>query len=611
MLIIGHPSPSLVHFGADFVSDLNEGMDRFKNHAYQVVMIPFDHNNETALRLAQDIVETRSATQIVAVAQNLEPRELLKITRQNRLFKILNTYSDPFFEDCLRQALEESALIEQNNQMAQLTSDLNLKLKGLYSELEDRIDKRSRFLSESRRKLLVTNRNIELLREAFIAVHRASSIGEMETLLNEALKDSLELSWTRIFFQPHDQIFAKQNTVQLSFAIHACPLFRDQEQLGTIFFLRVREFPFSKAEVDFLSRIGEAVALSIDRLAKIEQSENLQRQWDATFNAISDPVSIIDANYTIVQTNRNFLTKTATLSEQVIGSKCHEVLFARKSPCDNCKLGTQFKLQNPHKKRKSTEVLDVFSQKFKLKPEDPSLYVNMYHDISEQVQMEAQILESAKLAELGVIGSSIAHELNNPLGGILNFLQLIQMEMDKKDTHYQDIHEMELGAQRCKEIVQNLLGFSRTSAVDTKKDLDLKDVIHRSLKILELQTRSRGIEIRLHLPEEPLKTDGHLNLLSQALKNILQRAVDSISEKMSHKSGFIGLIEVRAEKTDTEFRIDIIDNGGDLPSGASSGIGISVANQIIHEHSGKLEISSQTLAGSIAKIHLPRPDFRS
>src|SRR5690606_2311847 len=126
---------------------------------------------------------------------------------------------------------------------------------------------------------------------------------------------------------------------------------------------------------------------------------------------------------------------------------------------------------------------------------EPAVFVNLYHDITKQLKMERQIMESTKLAELGTIGSSIAHELNNPLGGILSFTQLIKMDMSPDHPLYPDIVEMEAGVQRCKEIVQNLLGFTRNPNIDQEDDINLWEVMQRALKIVELQTKSLGVEV--------------------------------------------------------------------------------------------------------------------
>src|SRR5690606_29198531 len=147
--------------------------------------------------------------------------------------------------------------------------------------------------------------------------------------------------------------------------------------------------------------------------------------------------------------------------------------FGRNSPCQGCTVGTSggssdsssvgsLQRKSGHENRNgatfrlkpartvggpSSEeqnvMYDVCSHEIQFKPEDRTLYVNMYHDVSAQLRYERQILESAKMAELGTIGSSIAHELNNPLGGMLSFIQLIKMDLSGDEPWFADIEEME------------------------------------------------------------------------------------------------------------------------------------------------------------------------
>jgi C4-dicarboxylate-specific signal transduction histidine kinase len=141
--------------------------------------------------------------------------------------------------------------------------------------------------------------------------------------------------------------------------------------------------------------------------------------------------------------------------------------------------------------------------------------------------------------------------------------------------------------------------------VDEEKDLDLREVITRAVKIVELQTKSRGIELKIVLPQDACIFRGHLNLLSQALRNLLQSSIDALIEKIISQKGFQGFIEIRLDQKPQEFLISILDNS--LGSEAASSLGLSVAGQIVHDYGGFLEISSQSRPFRVAKISLPRP----
>src|SRR6185312_3827248 len=144
----------------------------------------------------------------------------------------------------------------------------------------------------------------------------------------------------------------------------------------------------------------------------------------------------------------------------------------------------------------------------------------LLRDITDEIRYERRILEASKLAELGTIGSSIAHELNNPLGGMLSFLQLILMDLKKNEPYYSEIKEMEQAVLRCRDIVQNLLSFARKQDIGEFSVVDLRTVIDRSVKLIELQSKSKGIAIALAF-KEAAQIRGNINALSQALCNVL------------------------------------------------------------------------------------------
>ncbi|MEK7358664.1 MAG: PAS domain-containing sensor histidine kinase, partial [Bdellovibrionota bacterium] len=338
------------------------------------------------------------------------------------------------------------------------------------------------------------------------------------------------------------------------------------------------------------------------------------------------PVSLIATDFTVIRLNRAFAERSGSEPEKIIGRKCHEVLFGRPAPCEGCaiaeKLATNprdlnFRLKPSRTAGGHKVIYDVYSQKIRqqlpFKREDSDLFVNMYHDVSEQLRYERQILDSAKMAELGTIGSSIAHELNNPLGGMLSFLQLIKMDLKGDEAWFEDISEMELGARRCRDIVQSLLGFTRKSS-DAVEIVDLREVLEAALKITELQTRAMGITLVQNLPEEAVEVRGQFNTLAQTLRGFFQNAQESIGERVKRGDRTPGEIHVKltagASATDGAGDYNVIeieDNGfGQDETGT---IGLSMARELIDQHGGRLETRSTKGRGTTAIISLPRPVF--
>ena len=613
VLIVAHPRPSEAAFGADFAADFASASQIWNERAYPVVAMPTD--SAAALAFARLLEASAEPPQLVLVHAGDDAEAARRLLSHANAFRVLPSYHDARFERTVQEALEEHALAKQNAKLLQSVNEQNRRLVKLSAELEDRVEKRGRRLQEERARLDVANDRLEALHRALVAVHRARSAAEMERLINDALKDALGLAWTRISYgQRKPGTDARRNAQAKIFSVHsaALPNGLNKESLGEIEFARERGRPFARDEGSFLRQVAEAVALAIDRLAKLEESETLKQQWEATFDAIDEPVVILDRDRTISRTNRAFAAASGIAPEAAIGRLCHDALFGRAQPCEGCSLGANFRLAPASTRGGQNPIYQVFSQSVGDPARHPA-FVHMYRDVAPQLRLESQILESAKMAELGTIGSSIAHELNNPLGGMLSFIQLIKMDLKGDEPWAEDVADMENGARRCRDIVQNLLGFARKSTPRSEAtgDFDVREAALQALKIAELQTRALGVRVRYSAPDAPARARGEFNLVSQALRFFLQSAQDAIAGRAGREAAsgarFQGEIAMTVAIDGACVRVEISDNG-DAPerSDGSSELGLTVALDIVRAHGGEAQFDAGSGA-SIARLSFPRP----
>jgi signal transduction histidine kinase len=595
VLVVGPPLKETLSLGVDWVPMNGDALALFQSGSYDVLAAPLDFFSEPQQR--QFILKIKTARpylQLMVIHEDARClKELMLLHQEFEFAKVLPSFEKDKLEPSIMESLERAQSLKQEMELAELIHDQNSKLKSLYSDLEDRIEKRQRFLEESRRKTAIANLRWQNLREAMIAIHKSLSVHEMEQGLMDVLAPALSVSSVRVFFKPQDQLFAQQTKGSTSFCQFRAPLFRFQQPMGSVFFLRETGRAFLKEESDFLLRISEALSLALDRLSHLQQSETLREQWQATFNAIKDPVVLINKDFEVIQANSSALLRSQQTS--LVAKKCYQMLFHREAPCTHCQLGKSFRLES------RSEILDVTSQSL------DGLHFNIYHDISDQVRMERKILETARMAELGTIGSSIAHELNNPLGGVLSFVQLIKMDLKPEDAIYADLDEMEKGVKRCRDIIENLLGFTRNPEADEILELDLREVILRAMKIVELQTKTKDIEMKTFFPPTTAAFRGHFNMLSQAFKNVLQLAIDSLLERGPQNSSSAGIIEISIDAKDKEWIVQILDNGPG--QGRRNSLQYSISSQIVHEHGGILEIIGHPRQMTMAKFSFPRLGF--
>lgn len=238
-------------------------------------------------------------------------------------------------------------------------------------------------------------------------------------------------------------------------------------------------------------------------------------------------------------------------------------------------------------------------------------------DIEQQRLMRAQLAQADKLASIGELASGIAHEINNPLGIILGFTQLM-MRNQKEDTHlHADLKTIEKHTRHCKSIVEDLLNFARTSK--PKKELcDIHGIIEEVIHFIQQHTNSAEVQIKKAFNDD-------IGLLMLDEKNIKQVLINLIMNAR-HAVGNQGLITVRTKK-DTLFGdvlIEVTDNGSGIdkknlsrifdpffstkPTGEGTGLGLSVSYGIIKNHGGHIDVASEPGKGSTFTLKLPMPE---
>ena len=606
LLLVGPWPASLKDMGAVISHDLSEALLILQDSSFDVVALTVTSVLEKRFNdFFQSLKKKNPAAQILLVAPlEFDSKQLVHLHNQYRVHRVLQSFHDADLNDAIFSALEKAQQEKQNQNLETLIQDQNQALLRLQEDLEQRIEKRARSLSESRHRLRVLNSRTEALRKSMLSVYQAGSMLEMEQNLNESLASVAECSWIKIVTFPQDQSFQAQIKQMGSFSQLQIPLFKEQERIGSLFFMRPLNENFTREESDFLNRAAEAVTLAVIRIQKLNDSQTVKEQWETTFNSMSEPVAIISQDYDLVQMNSSSekLTASSTLAQ----TKCYQLLFDRKAPCPGCQLGTRYHVESIEK---SPRTYDVYSQSVRLDSERKNLFFNIYHDITEKLRLEKQLLDTAKRAELGTIGSSIAHELNNPLGGIITFTQILKSETQADKPLYSDLLALEQGALRCKDIIQNLLEFSRKPSHDQLQEINFVEILKKVIRLIEVKAKPAGLEIELQSSEKflPLKVDS--GRLSQIFAHLLQQQVQNLLDTPSVKKGkIIWKISRSIAGPISNLIFEAFDNSqGPLWDKNVNSFSYSLVEQVLRDLAASLEIPASTSLDLKAKISFSRP----
>jgi two-component system NtrC family sensor kinase len=602
--------------GADIAHTFENARQAIQNHHYHSITLSQNlMSHLQALEIVEFVKNKNPDTQIIFISDSTQgytqAQDVQQISNKFSVFKILSQFDEKLLFRTIQESLEEYNLKQQNNELLKILSEQNEKLQIITKDLEDRIVIRQQGLLESKEKLIQTSKYYGSILIALVTIQKSESVSEMERTLLNSLSEPLNISWVRILFQSQTNMANDAKKTLKNYAIFEHDLIIEKRNLGKIIFAKEgghENDKFSKEETQFLKQISEAISLALDRLIQREQSDFLRKQWQATFDAITEPVALVRADHEVLQYNS---------------------AYEQQFPNDLRKINTEFDVGQSfearviHPSTKQEMLFEVDSKKMKSESSE-DIYIHIYRDKTRQKKAERQILESSKIAELGLIGGSIAHELNNPLAGLITFIQMLKQDVlaDNNKSLFADLEEMEKSALRCKEIIQNLLSFSRKSNAKKEK-LHLRDLINKAMRIIQIKTKPLGIDIQFSTQVKEDYIEGHENPLTQSLVNILQNSLDAISERQKNEKDFNPLIEIELSQDTSSFYLDILDNGNGLGKNEQlkvftpffttknpeqhRGLGLTTTYQILQEHSGDIELTQVFEKKTRARITFPRP----
>jgi len=226
---------------------------------------------------------------------------------------------------------------------------------------------------------------------------------------------------------------------------------------------------------------------------------------------------------------------------------------------------------------------------------------------------QRQLVTAEKLASIGKLAASIAHEINNPLTGILTFAEDLVDEAEPEDPRLSDYKVIQREAIRCREIVRQLLDFSRQDRPNLQS-VDMNEILNHTIAFVSKQAIFRNIEIKTELQGNlpPVTTDP--TQLEQVVLGILVNASEAMPE-----GGKI-FITSAASAGSNEVAVSIRDTGPGIPEenlqrifepffstkgGSALGIGLAVSWNIINQHGGRLEVESEPGKGVTFRIVMP------
>ncbi|KIG13417.1 PAS/PAC sensor hybrid histidine kinase [Enhygromyxa salina] len=240
-------------------------------------------------------------------------------------------------------------------------------------------------------------------------------------------------------------------------------------------------------------------------------------------------------------------------------------------------------------------------------------------------QLEAQIRQQQRLESIGTLASGVAHEINNPVQGIMNYAELIATMPGMSEVAREFAGEIGYESQRVAAIVRSLLSFSREESEHRFTATDIGDIIEGTLLLVRTVIGKDQIELSVDRPMQPIMVECRAQQLRQVIMNLVTNARDALCSRWPgyHEDK---RINIRVQTFDHEdgrawLRISVGDKGGGIPAEVvgrifdpffttkgrdqGTGLGLSVSHGIISDHGGELRLENDPGVGACFHVELP------
>ncbi len=254
-------------------------------------------------------------------------------------------------------------------------------------------------------------------------------------------------------------------------------------------------------------------------------------------------------------------------------------------------------------------ILGILANNVSVAFENAKLYENLKKQMVELKETQEQLVQAAKLAAIGELASNIAHEINNPLTSILGYSELVKEETDITNI-MRDIEVIEKESLRARDIVQQLLEFSRKRPLEIK-EININDILSEVLALVSIPLKDSNINISKSYGDIPL-IEGDPNQLKQVFLNIINNAIFAM------QGG--GTLTAKTRMGRDSVYIEICDTGKGIPKELlqrifepffttkqekGTGLGLSISYKIIQSHKGRIDVESEEGRGSKFAVVLP------
>jgi signal transduction histidine kinase/HAMP domain-containing protein len=362
---------------------------------------------------------------------------------------------------------------------------------------------------------------------------------------------------------------------------------------------------------------NELLNANMQITAEEAELKRMRDQLQLIFHGIKDYIFFLDPSCTILDVNKAFLEAYNLSRKDIVGKNCYNLVYGLDQCAPECDVSKGGDITAPHRFHAVTKDNRVLERHVFPVLDGNGRLVNKIEyirDVTLETTLKEHLIQAEKLSSLGEILSGVAHELNNPLTGVIGYCELLH-ETTQDNELKEQFGKINEAALRCKKIIENMLSFARQNKV-TKKFSDINEVIRQTVELKTYPLKVDNIEVNMDLDKQLPYTMFDTHMILQVFLNIINNAHIAMADK-----GGRGRLSIKSGHENGRIKISFTDTGVGIPAanlkkifdpffttreiGRGTGLGLSVSYGIIKEHGGEIYAESRPGEGATFHIDLP------
>ncbi|MHC1743298.1 MAG: ATP-binding protein [Syntrophobacteraceae bacterium] len=354
--------------------------------------------------------------------------------------------------------------------------------------------------------------------------------------------------------------------------------------------------------------------------------ERLSMEFHVLLDAIPDSLTLLSPDLKVLWANSGAVAACGRAEQLVPGMCCSPLGGDGTTSCPECPALRTFKTGKPENCQVSSDdgaIWDVRAFPISDKNGRVRSVIEVATDVTAKVSLQAESARMAHLASLGELAAGVAHEINNPVNGIINYAQILLDETDDRSETRDILTRIIKEGDRIASIVRSLLSLAHENSSE-KVHVHVGDILSDALALAGRQLERDGITLRVDVPEQLPEILASSQQIAQVFLNVITNARHALNDKYPgpHESKVLDIIaKEETTRGRREVRIAFHDRGIGIPAailgkvldpfystkprGVGTGLGLSISHGIVRDHGGSLTIQSTEGEYTVVLILLP------